>query len=80
MRKIALVICFLLACTPDVAKATRILEGAGYTNIQLGGYTAFKCSDDDGFNVAFTAVGVNGAPVEGAVCCGVIKSCTIRVD
>lgn len=80
MRIFIIVLLFLVSCTPDSQKVVRILQGAGYTNIQLGGYPLFACSDDDTFNVEFTAVGPTTQPVRGAVCCGLFKNCTIRID
>ncbi len=68
------------ACAADAERATRVLKGAGYTEIRLNGYPFFSCSDDDQFNVAFTAKGPTGEPAQGAVCCGWMKNCTIRVE
>ena len=68
------------ACSPRDSTALRVLHGAGYTSVRLGSYPWFACGRDDKFNASFTAVGPAGDVVTGAVCCGVLKSCTVRVD
>lgn len=69
----------LCGCTqPDTA--TRALESAGYTKIQLDGYSIFGCGKDDTFHDKFTAIGTNGKVVHGAVCGGWFKGATIRLD
>lgn len=70
----------LSACTqPDDSR--RVLESAGYTNVQTGGYDLMNCSQDDTFKTRFTAVGPNGKPVSGVVCAGLFfKGSTIRID
>lgn len=57
----------LVGCT-DAKKATDVLESQGYTNIQIGGYSYFGCSESDSVHTEFTATGVNGKPVSGVVC------------
>lgn len=65
----------------DVEGATRTLEGAGYSQIELTGYKWFACSENDFYSTGFTAVGPTGKSVEGAVCSGMfIKNSTIRFD
>ena len=67
------------ACTsPDSAK--RVLEAQGYTNIKTGGYAFFACSEDDTFATKFTATSVSGQVVTGAVCSGLFKGNTVRVN
>jgi hypothetical protein len=82
MGKIAFVAAALLtlaACTqPDDARRT--LEAAGYSDIEITGYKAFGCSEDDYFHTGFRATGVNGQPVEGVVCGGWLKGSTIRTQ
>jgi len=76
----AAVIASLSACTqPDRAHA--VLEGAGYTQIQMQGYDFFNCSEDDTYHDKFTAVGPSGKRVSGVVCAGfMFKGATIRLD
>lgn len=70
----------LTACTPGDDTAARVLKNAGYTDVKLKGYPFFACSDDDTFNVAFWATGPSGERVRGALCCGMFKNCTVRLD
>ena len=80
MRLILLATLALSACAPSDERAIRTLESAGFTNIKLGLYPWFACGQDDGFNVAFTADNIRGQRVGGAVCCGMFKNCTVRLD
>lgn len=77
--------CWLIAqaaggCAPDEARAMRILKATGYSHVQLGAYPWFECGTGDVFNVAFSAVGANDTVVHGALCCGIWKNCTPRLD
>ena len=74
-----LAITLLSACTQP-EKATRALEGSGYTNIKITGFNWFGCDEKDTFHTGFTATGANGKPVEGVVCGNLFKGATIRVD
>lgn len=65
-------------CTVAPNEATNTLAAAGYTNIDLGGYSWFGCGRDDGFSRTFTATSVNGSHVEGVVCAGLLKGTTVR--
>lgn len=58
-------------------QAHHILPAQGYTNIKLHGHSFFVCGDDL-FVSTFTATAPNGTSVEGAVCCGFLKNCTVR--
>lgn len=82
--KITLATMILLAltgCTVPADHSTRVLTGAGYTDIRLGGHAWWSCSDDDMRSTKFVAKGPSGQKVAGAVCCGAIaKNCTIRLD
>ena len=71
----------LAGCTVPTTKAQRVLVGAGYTDIVLGGRAWFACAKDDTLASRFRAKGPHGQAVEGAVCCGALaKNCTIRLD
>ncbi len=74
---IAAALAVLLSCT-DESGARQALEGAGFTGIKLGGYSAWKCNDST--CTAFEATGPTGKRVSGAVGCGLGcgKGCTIR--
>jgi hypothetical protein len=77
MKKILAVIVLALGCTDD-SGSTNALKSAGYSNIKLTGYSFFSCSDSDTFATGFVATNPVGQRVNGAVCCGWIKNCTIR--
>lgn len=67
----------LLSCTSD-KKTISTLEKAGFTDIEPRGYGIFSCSEDDFFQTNFAATNPQGMRVEGTVCCGLMKNCTIR--
>lgn len=68
----------LLGCT-DEGSTRSTLQKAGFTNISVGGYSWFSCSEDDTTQTEFTATNPRGQRVSGTVCCGlVVKACTIR--
>ncbi len=79
-KLIVLATIFLLAGCTQPEKATRALEAAGYTQIDITGYNFFGCDEKDSFHTGFTAKGSTGAPIEGVVCGGFFKGATIRVD
>lgn len=65
------------ACTaPEWSRVA--LTSQGFTDIQMGGYMWFACGRDDGFSTSFAAKNTLGQRVEGVVCCGLLKSCTVR--
>lgn len=70
----------LAGCTDTSDKNVRLLESMGMTNVQLGGYAWFSCSEDDTFSTGFTATGVNGEQVTGALCGGFFKGTTVRFN
>ncbi|OWZ90443.1 hypothetical protein B9J07_28060 [Sinorhizobium sp. LM21] len=70
----------LAGCGVNPNDAKRALEAQGITGIQLGGYSVFGCAKGDHFSSKFTGVGVNGKPVSGVVCSGLLKGTTIRYD
>lgn len=81
MKKIILplIVIALASCTAS-DKSKRVLEQQGYTEIEITGYSPFSCSEDDVFSTGFKAKGPTGIDVEGTVCCGWIKNCTVRID
>jgi hypothetical protein len=82
MRKIIAVACLsiLAGCGVDPVKAKRILEGQGMTDVVIGGYPFWGCSDKDTFKSSFTAKDSRGHDVSGVVCGGVLKGYTVRFD
>lgn len=79
MKYIILLLTILLfGCTSET-DTNRALEGAGFTEIQIGGYDVLGCSEDDFFHTKFTAKNPAGKIVSGTVCSGVLfKNATIR--
>jgi hypothetical protein len=67
----------IVSCT-DEGRTVKTLEKAGYSEIQTTGYAAFECGKDDDFHTGFRAKNPAGTLVEGTVCCGFLKGCTIR--
>lgn len=78
MKKLTLMLCLLLGCTTGEDEVTSAVTRAGFTEVKPGRLTAFGCSDDDKVGRLFTARNAQGVVVEGQVCCGVLKGCTIR--
>ena len=74
---IVVIMNILWGCTaPD--KSTRILEEQGFTNVEITGYSLFSCGQDDTFSTGFRATNPAGRKIDGTVCCGVMKGCTVR--
>lgn len=73
---------FTAGCEPEPSTATRVLEDEGFANIELTGWQPFSCSDSDamntGFNASRTMPDGTTRNVSGVVCCGWLKSCTVR--
>jgi hypothetical protein len=72
-----LIAIFTVSCT-DEDSSRKALVAQGFTDIQFTGYAAFDCSEDDNFATGFRAKNPNGLMVEGTVCCGIWKRCTLR--
>lgn len=71
----------LTACAPmSDSSATRALEAAGLSNIELHGIAFIGCSDKDFFRKKFTATNSKGERVNGVVCGGFLKGNTVRYD
>lgn len=78
---ILVVIAFSFTRCYNEEDSKRVLENAGYTDIEIKGRAYFMCSEDDTYATAFQATAPNGRSVTGAVCCGFVgKACTIRFD
>lgn len=79
MKKIALILLLLTACT-DNKTAARILVNDGFSNIKLTGYNWFACGQGDYYSTGFVGV-KNGRVIKGTVCSGLIfKNATIRYE
>ena len=77
MKRALLALFLLTACT-DEDRTVSTLVAEGFTDIHAGGYEPFSCGDGDTFKTHFTAKNQRGLVVEGVVCCGWMKSCTVR--
>lgn len=77
LRRLILFTFLLCGCTNE-SDSRRTLESSGYTDIEVGGYAWFSCGKGDDFATLFTAKNPAGQTVSGAVCCGLLKSCTVR--
>lgn len=63
----------------DKQKFKTTLESSGYTDVVLQGRAGiFSCGQDDFYRGSFKAKNAQGKDVEGVVCCGLMKNCTVR--
>lgn len=76
---ILVVLAALTACS-DNDGARKALEGAGYSDIKIDGYSFTGCGQNDWTSTEFHAKGPTGKPVEGVVCGGWPKGSTIRTN
>lgn len=89
MKNVLMAVCLSLAalgCDVSSDTAQEVLTDEGYHDIRLTGHAWFGCGDDDSFATNFVAnrwiVQEDGTrierSVEGTICCGYWKNCTIR--
>lgn len=86
MRMLLVLFLLLTACNVSDSTAQEVLEDEGYHNIHLTGHAWLGCSEEDSFSSTFTAsrwvLDEEGnrteRQVEGVICCGVMKNCTVR--
>ena len=78
MKNITMLLCLGLASCTDPGRSQDALQKSGYTDIEIGDYDFNACGKDDEYSTHFRAKNPQGRIVEGTVCCGVWKSCTIR--
>jgi len=72
-----LALILVLGCT-DEQRSRDTLVKSGFTDITVGGYDNWACGKDDSYATHFKAKNPQGQMVEGTVCCGTYKSCTVR--
>ena len=73
-----ILVIFITGCT-STNKTINTLEKGGFTDIEVGSWDVFACSESDWFSTKFIATNPVGQKTDGTVCCGLIfKSCTIR--
>lgn len=87
MKNIILILlfCILSSCVSQQT-AEEVLSNEGYYNIVVTGWDPFGCSEDDDLRSRFeadrTILDEHGNPseihVEGTICCGLLKACTVR--
>ena len=79
MKKLILVLSLsLLAACTNPSASREALSKAGFSDITIGGYDTWSCGKDDPYATHFRAKNPLSKYVEGTVCCGVLKSCTVR--
>jgi len=78
MKKVFTLIALVAAACSNEPSSRRALTAYGFTDIQLTGYQLFGCSEDDIYHTGFVARNPQGNIVEGVVCCGALKNCTVR--
>ena len=69
---------FLMSSCSAPNASIETLQKSGFTDIVITGYLPFSCENDDTLSTCFTARNAQGITVEGIVCCGTFKSCTVR--
>lgn len=78
MNRIAVLLALVLVGCTDEGESRKALENQGFTDIEFHGYAPFTCSESDSYSTKFRAKNTKGQQVEGVVCCGVLKGCTVR--
>lgn len=74
----ALITVFALTACTSAVDTNKALTSAGFTNIEINGYSFFGCGKEDTFRTKFTATNPQGQRVEGVVCSAWFKGATIR--
>lgn len=64
-------------CNVPDDRAVNTLRGHGIKDVELGGHAWLMCGEES-LTRKFTGTNVNGERVEGAVCCSLWKSCSVR--
>lgn len=75
---VVLIVAFATAVTTSADEAHQTLSSAGFTDVVVGDWAFFACGRDDKRGREFTATNPAGKHVSGVVCCGILKSCTVR--
>lgn len=73
-----LLLLLLLAACTDEQRTRSTLEAAGFTEIETTGYDWWSCGQGDDYSTGFRAKNPRGELVQGVVCCGWAKACTVR--
>jgi hypothetical protein len=78
VKRALLLLALLAAGCTDESASREALRKQGFRDIQLTGWAPLSCSDEDTFSTGFRATNPQGESVGGVVCCGWLKSCTVR--
>lgn len=80
MRTTSKLLLFLLLCVgcTNESSSAEALDAMGFTDVHFTGYSFFACSKDDEYHTGFKAKNPSGKKISGTVCCGILKSCTVR--
>lgn len=79
-KTISIVALLALSACSNSEQATRALQGAGYKDISITGYSLFGCGENEFSHTGFEATGPNGQRVDGVVCSSWFKGATIRTN
>jgi len=69
---------YVVGCN-NMETSIKILKAEGYNDIIINGSNILQCGKGDYSSDTFKATTVNGSKVKGVVCCGMLKSCTVRI-
>ncbi len=83
--KLCLLALLLISCSdvryiPLGQRQESAVRSLGFKDPYSTGPVIIGCSEDDSFlnSESFRAIGPDGRNVEGSVCCGWLKGCTVR--
>ena len=65
-------------CNVSQSDLNRTATPYGFTEAKVHDYAWFSCGEDYSFSSNFTAKNGKGEPVSGIICCGILKSCTLK--
>jgi hypothetical protein len=81
MRKVFILLAALglASCGPMKADVIHDVEDYGFSEVEIGSWTAFYCGKDDVWGYHFTATNSQGRRITGVVCRGAFKGATVRI-
>ncbi len=77
-RLLILAVLLLPGCTTFESETISAATNAGFTDVVPGNLDFFACSESDKTGRKFVGTNVQGQRVQGTVCCGTFKRCTVR--
>lgn len=75
---LVLALCALLMGCVSEGTARTTLDDEGYTDVAVTGHSFWACGQHELLGAKFEATNARGKRIEGVVCCGVLKACTVR--